>query len=261
MDTITLAISNHKGGVAKTTTCLSLGASLALAGYPTLVVDMDPQADLTLAAGLEADTLEANLVDLLDARINHTSPPPMAGLIRQTSVDNLHILPADQRLASSERYLFDVPAYEASLKEILLPGASDYAYILLDCPPSLSSLTLTALTAAHSVIIPVQAEYYAARRLDRLINVIDAVKQRTNAGLTWFILVTMYDQRNRICRGILEQLQQGFPDKLLETVISIDTRLRECPAVGEPITVYAPRTRATQQYHQLAQEIRQKLAH
>jgi chromosome partitioning protein len=209
MQTKIIALSNHKGGVAKTTTCLSLGASLAEAGYATLVVDMDPQADLTLATGLDADTMDGTLVDLLAARINHTEPPPITGLIRQTSVNNLHILPADQRLASIERYLFDLSAYETSLKEALQPCLPTYDYILLDCPPSLGSLTLTALTAAHSVIIPVQAEYYAARRLDRLINVIDTVKERTNARLNWFMVVTMYDQRNRICRAFWSNYNRG----------------------------------------------------
>jgi chromosome partitioning protein len=116
-----------------------------------------------------------------------------------------------------------------------------------------------SLTAARQVLIPVQAEYFAARRIENLLDVVGAVKQRTNSVLEWWLLVTMFDQRNRICRGVVRQLKQNFPRQLLETVIGVDTRLRESPAVGEPITVYSPHTRASKQYLRLAKELHQSL--
>ncbi len=253
-----VAISNNKGGVAKTTTCLSLGACLAVSGYRTLVVDLDPQADLTLAAGLDAETLAWSVVDLLRPVQNELLAPQQ--VVLETDIEGLDILPSDPRLASVERFLYEQAGYETTLTRIFEPMNSIYTYILLDCPPSLGGLTLMALTAARWVIIPVQCEYYAARRLLRLLDVVDAVRARTNPDLSCYLLATMYDQRTRIGQGILEQLKLRFPDRgadsvgLLDTVIGVDTRLRECPAAGEPITLYAPRTRASRQYRQLARE-------
>ncbi len=255
---LTVAISNHKGGVAKTTTCVSLGACLAEAGHRTLLVDLDPQADLTLAVGLDAEGPDYSVVDLLD----HTNPESTAKIteiIHATKIEGLDILPADPRLASVERLLYDQEDYEMLLSKILSPIQPEYDYILLDCPPSLGALTLMALSTAHSVLIPVQAEFYAARRLDRLLDVVDVVRDRLNQHLITYLVVTMYDQRNRICRGVLDQLRLSFSKRLLNTVIGVDTRLRESPAVGEPITMYAPRTRATKQYRELARELDNKI--
>jgi chromosome partitioning protein len=253
-----VAISNNKGGVAKTTTCLSLGACLAGAGHRTLVVDLDPQADLTLAAGLDAEALALSIVDVL--RPAHSETLDLHRVVLGTDVEGLDILPSDPRLASVERFLYEQVGYEMTLARIFESMNSMYTYILLDCPPSLGGLTLMALTAARWVIIPVQCEYYAARRLLRLLDVVAAVRVRTNPDLSCYLLATMYDQRTRIGKGVLEQLKLRFPDRgpdaarLLDTVIGVDTRLRECPAAGEPITLYAPRTRASRQYHQLARE-------
>jgi len=130
---------------------------------------------------------------------------------------------------------------------------------LLDCPPSLGALTLMALTAAQEVLIPVQCEYFAARGLGRLLDIVAAVQGRTNPDLTCHLLATLYDRRNRICRDVLGKLKAHFPERLLDTVIGVDTCLRECPAVGEPIILYAPRTRASQQYRQLAREFQARI--
>jgi chromosome partitioning protein len=257
-----VAVSNQKGGVAKTTTCLSLGACLAELGRRTLVVDLDSQAHLTMAVGLDPDELEWTLADLLgpaDAGTPADSAPANGEMIQPTMVEGLDILPADVRLASIERFLYEQDGYEASLARVLAPWQAGYEYILLDCPPSLSALTLTALTAARRVLIPVQCEYFAARGLDRLLGIVAAVQERTNPDLTYHLLATMYDQRNNICQSVLEQLQAHFADHLLDTVIGVDTHLRECPVAGEPITVYAPRTRATEQYRQLAREFHTKI--
>jgi chromosome partitioning protein len=267
-----VAISNQKGGVAKTTTCLSLGACLAELGQRTLVVDLDSQANLTLAAGLDPDVyeLEWTLSDLLEP-FGAASPPfpPASGgerggaVIQPTLMEGLDILPADVRLASVERWLNEQDDYETILAQILelwqADGRRVYDYILLDCPPSLSPLTLMALTAAQSALIPVQCEYYAARGLSRMLDVVAAVRERTNPDLTCHLLATLYDQRNRICQGVLAQLRVNFPDWLLDTVIGVDTRLRECPAAGEPIILYDSHTRASRQYRQLAREFHARI--
>lgn len=256
MQTAIIALSNNKGGVAKTTTCLSLGACLAELEQTTLVVDLDPQADLTLSAGLDAETLPSSLVDLLNPS---AEPVSFESVVQPTSIPNLDILPADPRLAGVERHLYEQADYETALLRLLKPHYDHYNYILLDCPPSLGGLTLMALTTARWVIIPVQCEYLAARRLSRLVNVIEVIRTRTNPDLGYFLLPTLFDRRNRISRGVLEQLQAHFEANLLETVIGVDTRLRESPATGEPIIAYAPRTRASKQYRALAQEIHTKL--
>ncbi|MBN1266605.1 MAG: ParA family protein [Anaerolineales bacterium] len=249
-----LAISNQKGGVAKTTTCLSLGASLAAAGQQVLVVDLDSQANLTMAAGFDPDQLDETIVDLLMAEIEEL-PYDLDMILCTTTVEGLQLLPADVRLAGLERRLYEYPGYEYLLKKILHKKNPDYDMILLDCPPSLSALTLMALSTADEVLIPAQCEYYAAKGLERLLEIVEAVREKTNPALSAAILPTMYDQRNRICRMVLNQLQQGFPEMVLDHLIGIDTKLREAPALGEPITVYAPNTRAAEQYNALAAEI------
>lgn len=247
-----IAVSNRKGGVGKTTTCLSLGACLAEMGLRTLVVDLDSQGDLTMAAGLDADEdeMEWTVADLLMPGDAKVTP---AAVIRPTAQKGLDILPADVRLAGAERFLYDQNGYEATLGR-LLGWLAGYDHILLDCPPSLGAITLMALTAADAVLAPIQCEYYAARRLVSLLDIIAAVRERTNPGLGVMLVATLYDQRNLVARKVLEQLQTRFASNLFHTVIGVDTRLRECPIVGEPIIVYAPNTRASRQYRQLARE-------
>jgi chromosome partitioning protein len=255
----TVAISNQKGGVAKTTTCLSLGACLAELGYRVLVIDMDTQSHLTIAAGFDPNELTWTIVDLLDT-VTGTLPEAKAGVVQPSRVEGLDILPADVRLASTERLLYDQEGYEMSLARVLAPWQEEYNYILFDCPPSLGGLTLMALTAAQYILVPVQCEYFAIRSLNRLLDIITVVQERTNSDLSYHLVATMYDQRNSICRQVLNQLQTHFPEWLLDTVIGVDTRLRECPATGEPIILYAPHTRASQQYRQLAQELSTKIS-
>ncbi len=252
-----VAISNQKGGVAKTTTCLSLGACLAELGRRVLVVDLDSQSNLTLAAGLDPDELTWTGADLLDT--SRASPESRERVIQPTSMEGLDILPADVRLASVERLLYEQENYEMILSQALDPWQAEYDYIFLDCLPSLGALTLMALTTAQTVLIPVQCEYYAARGLKRLLDIVTAVRERTNPDLAYYMVATLYDQRNGICRSILDQFQTNFSDRLLDTVIGVDTRLRECPVAGEPIILYAPRTRASQQYRQLAREFNAKI--
>ncbi len=257
MKTRTLLITNSKGGVAKTTTCLSLGAALAEMGHRTLLVDLDPQGDLTTAVGLDVEALTWSVADLLDDT-QDAAKRRMA--VYATAIDRMYILPANPRLDDVERQLHKKKGFEMRLAQELAPLNGIYEYVLLDSPPSLGGLVIMALSAARWVLIPVQCEYYAARRLQRVLNVIADVRTRLNPTLApAYLLATMYDQRTRISKGILEQLQQNFPENMLETHISVDTRLRESPAAGEPIVLYAPRTRASEQYRQLAQELLEKL--
>ena len=264
--TITFAISNQKGGVAKTTSCFSIAACLAEKGYRTLVVDLDPQAHLTMAAGYDPDNLEKTVVDLLLASGGQAD---WTGVRLETALENLHLLPGDLRLAHIERQFAEQEGYEYLLRQILEPlsgtlaqdgsiqqnSLGAYDYILLDCPPSMGTLTILALTAADWALVPVQAEYFASRGLLRLLDVIEAVQKHTNPALDYAIFITMFDGRNRISQRVLEELLQHFKDKILPTPIRMDTRLRESPIAGEPVILYAPRTRASQEYRALTSEL------
>lgn len=264
--TITFAISNQKGGVAKTTSCFSIAACLAEKGYRTLVVDLDPQAHLTMAAGYDPDNLEKTVVDLL---LDSGGQADWTGVRLETALENLHLLPGDLRLAHIERQFAEQEGYEYLLRQILEPlsgtlaqdgsiqqnSLGAYDYILLDCPPSMGTLTILALTAADWALVPVQAEYFASRGLLRLLDVIEAVQKHTNPALDYAIFITMFDGRNRISQRVLEELHQHFKDKILPTPIRMDTRLRESPIAGEPVILYAPRTRASQEYRALTSEL------
>lgn len=264
--TITFAISNQKGGVAKTTSCFAIAACLAEKGYRTLAVDLDPQAHLTMAAGYDPDNLDKTVVDLL---LSEGEKPHWGEVIQSTALENLHLLPGDLRLAHVDRQLGERENYEFLLRQSLAPltrafqpfetsqlnSIGGYDYILLDCPPSLGTLTILALTAANWAVVPVQAEYFASRGLLRLLDVVEAVQEHTNPALDYVIFVAMYDSRNRISQRVLEELQQHFEGKILPTPIRMDTRLRESPIAGEPIILYAPRTRASQEYRALTSEL------
>jgi chromosome partitioning protein len=246
----TIAICNQKGGVAKTTTCLSLGACLAELGYTVLLVDLDPQAHLTLSLGLDPDKLHRTVGDALLANAT------LLAVSRESAVFDLDIVPANQELALIDKLLYANQRYEYQLKHSLEGmDESFYEFILIDCPPSFNTLTLNALTAADRLIIPIQCEYYAARSLKRIIGLAKLVQKKTNPALTYHLLVTMYDQRNKICQVIFSQMQQELDHLLFRTIIEVDTKLRESPAFGQPVTRYAPHTRGSQQYRALAREL------
>jgi len=251
--TITLAISNQKGGVAKTTTCLSLGAALAEMGNGALLIDLDPQAALTRSLGLDPRQLQRTVIDTLMGSCS------LVGVSRETSVFALDIVPANSRLTLVDRVFYKTPGYQFRLRRLIGEmSQGSYDYILLDCPPYLSPLTLNAMIAADLLIVPVQCELHAAHSLRHVIGLARQIREDTNPGLDYRVLVTMYDGRTRISRLILEQMQQELSQVLFKTIIQIDTKLRECPAWGKPITAYAPKSRAAQQYRALAQEIQQQ---
>lgn len=245
-----MAIGNQKGGVAKTTTCLSLGAALAELGQTVLLIDADPQGSLTLSLGIQPDDLRRSLEDAL------LGSASLMSVSRETSVFGLDLVPAGRGLLTVDKILYSRANYEYNLKNALeaLPPRA-YDTVLIDCPPTLATLTLNALTAAQLLMIPMQCEYYAAHALRQVIELVKVVRAKTNPRLKYRVLVTMYDRRNSISRVIYEQLQQGVGTLLFKTVIEVDTKLRESPVYNQPVTVYAPNTRGAEQYRALAKEL------
>ncbi len=247
--TYTIAISNEKGGVAKTTTTLSLGAALAELDHRVLLIDLDPQANLSLALGLETGEAEVTSANVL---IENTA---LNSAIRKTDVPKLDLVPSNSRIESAEQYLPIRSNYLATLRTAMQTEAAQYDYILLDCPPALGAITHNALSAADLLIIPTQAEYFSAYALRNMMGSIRRVRQEINPQLAYRILVTLLDRRNRTHRNIFEQLQTTFGQGVFTSVIEIDTKLRESPIAGMPITQYRPTSRGSQQYRILAQEL------
>jgi chromosome partitioning protein len=244
-----IAMSNEKGGVAKTTSTLSLGAALAELNHRVLLVDLDPQANLSLALGLESGEAEVTSANIL---IENAA---LRSGIRKTEVENLDLVPSNARIESAEQFLPMRSHYLSTLRTALESGSGSYDYILLDCPPALGAITLNALSAADLLIIPTQAEYFSAYALRNMMGSIRRVRQESNPRLAYRILVTLLDRRNRTHRNIFEQLQTTFGQGVFTTVIEVDTKLRESPIAGLPITQYKPSSRGSQQYRVLAQEL------
>jgi chromosome partitioning protein len=242
-----IAISNEKGGVAKTTTTYSLGAVLAESGKTVLLVDLDPQGNLTLATGIEPGDSDNNSSAIL------LNGLPVEKAIRPTNTPQMDIVPSSAKIAEAEQLLPVRTNYAYLLREALRKAQHDI--ILLDCPPSMGAIVTNAFTAANLLIIPTQAEYFSAYALRDMMTQIRRIRRETNPGLAYRILITLLDLRNRAHRTIREQLQQAFGIGLFDTVIEIDTRLRESPIIGLPITQYRPNSRGSQQYRVLAQEL------
>ena len=245
----TIAVSNEKGGVAKTTTTLSLGAALAESNHRVLLIDLDPQSNLSLALGLETGEAEITTANIL------IESAAIKTAIRKTAVTNLDLVPSNSHIENAEQYLPMRSHYLTTLHNALKAGPLPYDYILLDCPPALGAITLNALSAADLLIIPTQAEYFSAYALRNMMGSIRRVRQDCNPNLAYRILVTLLDRRNRTHRNIFEQLQATFGQGVFTTVIEIDTKLRESPIAGMPITQYKPTSRGSQQYRVLAQEL------
>jgi chromosome partitioning protein len=246
----TIAISNEKGGVAKTTSTLSLGASLAETGHKVLLIDLDPQANLTLALGFEPGKVEQTSGDiLLDA-------VPLLKACRATNIVGLDLVPANTGLEQAEQVLPVYLNYTSRLREAIETASLlSYEIILIDCPPSLGAITINALTAADLLIIPTQAEYFSAYALRDMMAIIRQVRSEDNPKLAYRILVTLLDQRNRTHRDIRDQLERTFGVGIFKTVIEIDTKLRESPILGLSISQYRPNSRGAIQYRSLAEEL------
>jgi chromosome partitioning protein len=249
--TYIIAVANEKGGVAKTTTAISLGGALVESGYEVLLVDMDAQANLSLGLGINPANVRRSVADML---LNSAS---LISISRESNVPGMDIVPSNADMGMAERFLPVRQNYEYILKNIFAstPNLSSYDFVLLDCPPSLGAVTTNALTAAQFVVIPTQPEYFSAHGLRNLMAMIRRIRSQTNPDLAYYILITMMDRRNRIHRTLGEQLRLTFKDGLLETVIEIDTKLRESTVAGMPITHYTPHSRSALQYRALAQEL------
>lgn len=245
-----IAIANQKGGVGKTTTAVNLATSLAWTGRRILLVDSDPQGNSTTALGFEKEEMVPNLYHaLIGERAVHE-------VIRETEVPHLHLVPANIDLIGAEVELLEEKGRERKLKGMLKGVKERYDYILLDCPPSLGILTLNALTAAHSVIIPLQCEYYAMEGLTQLLRTIRTVKERFNPLLRIEgILLTMYDGRNNLARQVMQEVKGHFGSKVFNTVIPRNVRLSEAPSFGKPVLLYDFRSKGAQSYLQLAREL------
>lgn len=246
-----IAVANQKGGVAKTTSVVSLAGALAKRELEILVVDLDAQANLSLALGTDPSKLRGSIADVL---LNSAT---LQSVSRGTSIPGLDLVPSNYEMELAERFLPLRQNHECILREALngrfTPSA--YDYILLDCPPSIGVVTLNALNAAHFLLIPTQAEYFSAHGLRAMMAAIRRVRSQNNPGLIYRILITMHDRRNRIHRNLSEQIRSTFGEGIFQTVIEIDTKLRESSVAGLPITHYNSQSRSSLQYDALAQEL------
>jgi chromosome partitioning protein len=247
--TITIAISNEKGGVAKTTSTLNLGGSLADLGQKVLVIDLDAQSNLTLSLGFEPGEAKLTSADLM---LDNAS---MQNLCIKTDVENLELIPSSSRIETSEQFLPIRTNHTTILQRAIANANLPYDYIILDCPPALGVITQNAIAAANLLLIPTQAEYFSAYALRNMMTLVRRIREEDNPALAYRILVTMLDKRNRTHRNINDQLRATFGGGVFNTIIEIDTKLRESPIVGMPITHYKPGARSSTQYRVLAQEL------
>lgn len=246
----TIAVSNEKGGVAKTTTTISLGAALVDLGSRVLLIDLDAQANLTLALGFEPGESENTSSNIM------LDNAPLLNALRKTDIENLDLIPSSLRIETSEQFLPVRTNYTTTLRRAIAAAPHlPYDYILLDCPPALGAITQNALAAADLLLIPTQAEYFSAYALRNMMNLVRRIREEDNSSLAYRILVTMLDNRNRTHRNIHEQLRSTFGEGVFSTVIEVDTKLRESSIAGMPISRYKPGARGTTQYHVLAQEL------
>lgn len=245
-----IAVSNQKGGVGKTTTCINLGASLVATKRKVLVVDLDPQGNATVGSGIDRSALEHTTYDLLLADV------PATDIIVSAGEAGFDLIPTTGDLTAAEVELIEAPNRERRLREALMRVRGDYDYILVDCPPALNMLTLNALVAADSVMIPMQCEYYAMEGLSALLQTIDRVRQTVNPALEMEgLLRTMYDPRNNLANDVSGQLLAHFGQKVYRTVIPRNVRLAEAPSHGLPALLYDKTSRGALSYLALAGEI------
>ncbi len=248
-----IAITNQKGGVGKTTTAINLAASLAEANQKILLLDFDPQGNATSGFGIEIDDTENTIYNVL------TEECSMDEAILVDVIDNLDLIPSDMNLAAADIEFVSQEDKNLILKNLLTPYINKYDYIIIDCPPSLGTITVNALTAANSVIIPIQCEYYALEGLNQVLNTIGIVQQGLNTDLVVEgIVFTMYDGRNKLSQQVVETVRENYNGNIYETLIPRNVRLAEAPSHGLPITLYESSSTGADSYRKLAAEVMSK---
>lgn len=245
-----IAIANQKGGVGKTTTAVNLSACLAELGKRVLLIDIDPQGNSTSGLGFHKGSIKRCIYDAL---VNDTS---IESIIVQTQIPNLKLLPATIQLAGAEIELVSMMSREGKLKRALDKAKFAFDYVLIDCPPSLGLLTINSLTAANSVLVPIQCEFYALEGLTQLMNTVSLVQKNLNPILTLEgVVLTMFDARTNLSIQVVDEVKNHFRHKVYQTIIPRNVRLSEAPSHGQPVIKYDPKSKGTEVYFDLAREV------